>query len=170
MNNIISFYKESEQKKLYFQIANSFKSYKEDYELEKIQGLYAIYKENICLYVGQSTNLPSRLATHLKGKYETCERIEVFIDTEEMGNLVSYEKEMIQNLKPIENVLVDFSEKIDIKYNPCYDNAEIIIINSRKSLTILYDFHIVLYTDNYLLEYFKNEINKIEEFQKKEKS
>jgi len=169
MTNIISFGKKEEQKQLYFQIADCFKSYKETYEADKVQGLYAIYKEDICLYVGQSSNLPSRIATHLKGKYKTCEKIEIFVDTEEMGNLIAYEKQLIQKLKPIENVLVDFSEQIDIEYNPCYDNAEFILINSKNNLTMFYDFHINLYTDEYLLKHLKSEIENVEKFKEEEK-
>jgi len=168
MQSAICFQKEDEQKKLFFQINDFFKCVKEDYEIDKISGLYSIYQNDLCLYVGQSSNLPSRLATHIKGKYENCTKIEVFVDTEDYGDLLSYEKQLMQKLKPTENVLVDFTEKIDIDYNPCYDNPSHTIINGKSELAIFYDFHMSLYSTPPLINYLIEEIQKVKSFKDSE--
>lgn len=154
MNSFSSFEKPEDQKKLYFKINNHFE--------EKASGLYAIYKDSICLYVGQSSNLASRIATHLKGKYEECDMIEVYVDTEEIGELIQYEKQMIQKLKPIENVLADYSEEIDIEDNPCYWRPHTTIINSDYSIFIDTDMSIDLHSNDDLFDYVKGTIDYIE--------
>jgi len=85
----------------------------------KIAGIYAIYKNDVCYYVGQSTNLPSRLATHLTGKYSVVDRVELhFIGDETYKNFYTQPKHiqkmilenneswLISELKPIENLIV----------------------------------------------------------------
>ena len=85
----------------------------------KMAGLYAIYKNDICYYVGQSKNLPSRISTHLTGKYKSADRVDVyFIGDENQEGFYSNSKEgqksilennenwLISRLKPIENILV----------------------------------------------------------------
>ena len=63
-------WQEFNQKVLYFKLNNTF-NLQVDSELNhKFSGIYAIFKDDICLYVGQSSNLASRIATHLKGKYK----------------------------------------------------------------------------------------------------
>lgn len=77
------------------------------------RGWYVIFKENICLYVGQSKNLPSRLATHLKGKYSTADKILIYHSYDDSdADLLSTEKYLMNLFKPVENVLVDFSIQI----------------------------------------------------------
>lgn len=103
--------KPSLQKELYFAMNKALTL---QFNEQKIRGVYAIYKNNICLYVGQSSNVASRLATHLCGKYEECDRIVIFEDIEQTLDLIPSEKYLIQYLKPIENILADYSENIDI--------------------------------------------------------
>ena len=65
------FTKSKKQKDLFFQLDYEFKKIDEN----RLSGIYAIYKDDVCLYVGQSKNLSSRLATHLSGKYKLCSKI-----------------------------------------------------------------------------------------------
>jgi len=103
------FHKNKEQKELFFQLDREFKK---TYD-KKIAGVYAIYKSDICLYVGQSKNIASRIATHLNGKYKICSKILIFTIEDESDDLIPLEKFLIQKLTPIENVLADFTEKIE---------------------------------------------------------
>ena len=118
------------QKELYF-VLNKFLS--SDIRGNKLSGIYAIYKDGICLYVGMSNNMGSRLATHLSGKYASVDRILVFADECGVDDLIPSEKWLIKLLKPMENLLVNFSEEIDsskimkqFKDNELYPSFEII--------------------------------------------
>lgn len=102
--------KPSNQKDLYFALNRAM----QNEGTQKIRGVYVIFKNDICLYVGQSENIPSRLATHMCGKYETATRIIVFEDIDE-ADLIESEKYMIKEYKPIENILADYTCNIDIK-------------------------------------------------------
>lgn len=85
----------------------------------KVAGLYAIYKNNLCLYVGQSKNLASRIATHLTGKYKSCNRVDVFYICEMYEDFYTREAKtqkeilehnemfLINTLNPTENIIVD---------------------------------------------------------------
>ena len=116
-----------DSKDLYFKLNNSLlmsDPFVESPTL-KVSGLYAIYKNNICLYVGQSKNLASRLSTHLTGKYENCDHVEVFYISENHEDFYSKqassqkeilehnEKYLINLLKPIENIMVEREHKSD---------------------------------------------------------
>lgn len=107
--------RKDEQKELYFDLDRVFKI---SYE-HKISGIYVLYKDNICLYVGQSKNIASRIATHLSGKYKNIDKILVFnddehYDDEDNVDVLDYsEKFAFKIFKPIENLLVDFTEDID---------------------------------------------------------
>ncbi len=113
---LLSMKKNEEQKELFFDLDWFFKKCSEDGE--KTKGIYVIYKDDICLYVGQSKNIPSRIATHLIGKYVNSDKILIYTDTEYIEDssehtLLETEKYLINRLKPIENVLVDFDYVID---------------------------------------------------------
>ena len=101
--------KNMEQKELFFQIDSEFKKVNSS----KLSGIYAIYKDDLCLYVGQSKNIASRIATHLSGKYKKCSKVLIFSTVDSDDNLIPLEKFVIQQLKPIENVLADYTEKIN---------------------------------------------------------
>ena len=102
------FSKNISQKELFFQINHVINNGKNE---KGIKGVYAIFKNDICLYVGQSSNIASRLATHLSGKYSDSTKIFIFEQTNE-EDLIINEKYCIQKLKPIENILVDYDEII----------------------------------------------------------
>ena len=119
-----------EQKELYFRINNVLNLEKSTQEKE-ISGIYAIYKKGICLYVGQSKNLASRVATHLCGKYKEADYIYIFDirdigfsdydkrnDVSKKSILDNCEKYMISLLKPIENIIADFSFTLEENLKP----------------------------------------------------
>ena len=104
----------AEQKDLYFTLEGLFAL---DYQKRKVSGVYVIYKDGFCLYVGQSSNVASRLATHLSGKYKTADRVVIYeIDSTDITDLTDSEKYAIQLFKPIENILADYTDVIDDKY------------------------------------------------------
>ena len=109
------FRKSKSQKELFFQLNSSIAIEKAD----KISGVYAIYKSDVCLYVGQSSNIPSRLATHLCGRYSDADKIFIFENAND-EDLILNEKYIIQKLKPIDNILVDYDEDIEIDSLFCF--------------------------------------------------
>ncbi len=121
------FEKPEESKELYFKLSNSFHltMFDERSSNSKFAGLYAIYKNDVCMYVGQSQNLASRLSQHLSGKYESADKVLIFSALSNGYNdffdrpkesrkriLESNEKMLIKELQPIENLMLpdqDFS-------------------------------------------------------------
>lgn len=100
--------KRLEQKELFFDLKSKMNK-------EYVSGWYIIFKEDVCLYVGQSKNLSSRIATHLKGKYSTADKVLIYHSYEGSNvDLLTTERYLMNLFKPIENVLVDFSEKIEL--------------------------------------------------------
>lgn len=115
------FFRPQEPKHLYFNINNALHLGNPPFSpTYKIAGLYAIYKADICYYVGQSKNLPSRIATHLTGKYESADRVDLFYigennfggfyekrtKSEQKNILENNENWLIQKLQPVENIYV----------------------------------------------------------------
>ena len=109
------FRKSKSQKELFFQLNSTIAIEKAN----KISGVYAIYKSDVCLYVGQSSNIPSRLATHLCGRYANADKIFIFENNND-EDLILNEKYIIQKLKPVDNILVDYDEDIEIDSLFCY--------------------------------------------------
>lgn len=103
------FRKNITQKELFFQINHILNNGRDE---KGIKGIYIIFKNDICVYVGQSSNVASRLATHLSGKYSNATKIFIFEQTND-EDLIINEKYCIQKFKPIENILVNYDEKID---------------------------------------------------------
>lgn len=98
-------YEEMEQDILYFKLSNALNMDRMVKMNEKLSGIYAIYKDDVCVYVGQSKNLASRLATHLRGKYSMATSIFCWtVDGEKLDN---HEKYVMADLKPIENLMID---------------------------------------------------------------
>lgn len=115
-----SFYTPESKTELYYKLNSSLQITGFDYQLKnyKFAGLYAIYKNNVCLYVGQSKNLARRISDHLSGRYSEADQIHVFYAT---GNgfsnfddrgvdaqksiLDTNELKLIDELKPIENII-----------------------------------------------------------------
>lgn len=157
------FTKERVQKELYFQLKNSFKM---ESELdEKEAGIYSIYSGDNCVYVGQSRNITSRLATHLSGKYSECTKINIYL-IEDINLLDNTERYAICKLKPIDNIIANFTEDFS-NVNVCYsvehcleENApRIILINGKKEILIKSDMHMDLfYNDNIFDELSKSVI------------
>lgn len=127
--------RQKEQKELYFSLDNLFAL---DYGKRKIRGIYVIFKDAICMYVGQSGNVASRLATHLSGKYENADKLLIFEDSGEVENLTPSEKYAIQLFKPIENILADYSEKISV--NDLIDR----FFDYEKSGRLFYSYEIMI--------------------------
>lgn len=139
------FRKSKSQKELFFQLNSNMTIERTE---KSIKGVYAIYKSDICLYVGQSSNIASRLATHLFGKYQDSDKIFIFEQTDD-EDLILNEKYCIQKLKPIENVMVNYDEIIDIKclfdyfhdfekgaYENILDYYEFCIMNDNQNMFI----------------------------------
>jgi predicted GIY-YIG superfamily endonuclease len=126
---LASFDRPETAKHLYFNLNNSLHLADPMFSpTYKVAGLYAIYKNDICYYVGQSKNVPSRLSTHLTGKYESCDLVKVyFIDEHGFHSfyeknkddqrviLENNEKYLIRKLKPIENIMVDSDQSVPEK-------------------------------------------------------
>lgn len=161
-------WQEFNQKVLYFKLNNTF-NLQIDSELNhKIFGIYAIFKDNICLYVGQSSNLASRVATHLKGKYNSATDIFIW-NVENIGFsdfksrnkesqksiLDNCEKYVMSKLKPIENITIDMDFKLT------EDETPIICFESSSCMTILIDESCLMVTDSesYYYEYKNIDIN-----------
>ena len=125
---IASFYHYGDQKQLYFKLNNLFGL--ED-DKANMAGIYAIYKDDICLYVGQSKNIASRISTHMCGKYEKATHF-YCIDVRDIGFndffsrdseakesiLLNCELSLIQILKPIDNIIADYTKKISEEKAP----------------------------------------------------
>lgn len=107
---ITCFKKSESQRELFSQLNHSMIIESDE---KTIKGVYIIFKDNVCVYVGQSSNIASRLATHLSGKYKNANEIFVFVPEFE-EDLIITEKYCIQKLQPTENLRVDFDEKINI--------------------------------------------------------
>lgn len=149
------FRKSKSQKELFFQLNSTIAIEKAN----KISGVYAIYKSDVCLYVGQSSNIPSRLATHLCGRYANADKIFIFENNND-EDLILNEKYMIQSLKPADNILVDYDEDIKTDSLFCYlqdlkcgedidilDYCDFCIINDKPNLFVFsIDMQPELYT------------------------
>lgn len=151
-------WKNFDQKVLYFKLNNSLNMNLESTKDYKLAGIYAIYKDDLCLYVGQSRNLASRIATHLKGKYENATNIYMW-NIENIGfpDFRSYDKEIQEQiiircekylmtvLKPIENLDIDMSYIIyNERDKPVFDFE----VSSNYTLQLT-DFDTLKITDSY---------------------
>ena len=126
-----------DQKSLFFKISNALSLSSNEKPINgKYEGLYAIYKDGSCYYVGYSQNLASRVATHIRGKYQSCDTIRLFIPSSCLFDrfytlnkegrkevLLKNEKTLMSILKPIENLNIDMDHKPDEKY--CIGFSEI---------------------------------------------
>lgn len=157
---------EMSQKVLYFKLNNSFNMEIVKEENAKLAGIYAIFKDGICLYVGQSKNLASRIATHIKGKYENSDYILIwnisdlgFSNFYNINNksqeiiLNNCEKFIMRELKPIENILVDFNFTLEENEEPIifFDDKSSYIIKKNSDILVVTDGFYSF--DDLLLEY-----------------
>lgn len=156
MYSEIHYWQDFSQKVLYFKVNNAF-NLQVNSELNfKFSGIYAIFKDDVCLYVGQSNNLASRITTHLKGKYGVATDIFIW-NIEDIGFsnfrerdkisrsaiLDNCEKYLIAKLKPIENLLVD----MDFKLEEC--ETPNICFESDSTFSILVNEEYLAITDSY---------------------
>lgn len=142
------------QEWLYFKLNNAFNMDTDEPKNIKHIGIYAIFNGDTCLYVGQSKNIASRVATHLRGKYKNSTQIQVW-DIREFGFsdydgrsseskkiiLDNAEKYVMQSLKPIDNI------DIDMDFILSEDESPNINIDGDFSFIILNkDYHMVIAT------------------------
>lgn len=127
---LLSFSHENmEQRELFYTLKTAFALAEETINETKIPAIYSIHKDGICLYVGQSKNVASRLATHIKGAYSKADKIYIypivdhgfsgfwdFCDKTQKNVLVNNEIALMNHLKPTENKLCDYSKKIKHDY------------------------------------------------------
>ena len=139
-----TFERDIDPKDFYFKLNNSFQITSTEYQSPtvKFAGLYAIYKNNTCYYVGQSQNLASRICQHINGKYASADRVEIFLvrangfddfhaRSKESRKVIleSNESNLIKILKPIENLMLpndDFSISDDAIFTS-FDEQDITI-------------------------------------------
>jgi predicted GIY-YIG superfamily endonuclease len=117
------FERPEESKMLYFKLSSSFQIIEEKSSATyKFAGIYAIYKDDICYYIGQSKNLASRLSQHINGKYSGVDRVVIFTpwindvnfydQKKEVQKIILEQNEMtlMRMLKPIENLITPSDE------------------------------------------------------------
>ena len=104
-------------KQIYFKINSSFGIFDPFFSPSfRLSGLYAIYIDEVCLYVGQSGNLASRITDHITGRYDNFSKIEVYTVCDwnfpdfyertkgsQKAILENNEAHLINRLKPTEN-------------------------------------------------------------------
>jgi len=146
---LANFTKPDTSKELYFRLSNAFRL--SDIYCSstcKYSGVYAIYKESVCYYVGQSSNMPSRLSTHLTGKYSAADEIRLYMPSEfdyfsdfyserkesQIQILEENENHCINRFSPVENILVN-REK-DTYYKFLFANLTGDTTNPETDLTI----------------------------------
>lgn len=166
---LATFVAPEDRKHLYFSLNNAFKLSDIVCSSEyKYAGIYLIYKNGVCYYVGQSLNLASRIATHLDGKYSKCDEIKIFCPTDEdfsdfyernkesqKSILENNEHFCIANFKPVENILVLDKEDItneNLFYQFCsdadYDFPNFTLYYTSGFITIVNDIDDIFYVDD----------------------
>lgn len=142
------------QESLYFKLNSIFSLESENGKSEKIKGIYAIYKDDICLYVGQSKNIASRVATHMRGKYESFTNIYIWnvedigfsdymsrSNTSQKAILDNCEQYVMTILKPLENLLIDMDKEISKQMQPdiCFETDSSFAIHNLENCIIITD-------------------------------
>lgn len=149
------FNKPESSKELYFKLSNSLQIFSPVITKHyKIHGVYAIYKGDVCYYVGQSKNLPSRISTHLCGKYALADRVELFFvdgdffpDYMELSKdkqksiLETSESYLIDKLKPVENILVSAptKDRSDVFWRATEEAPDTCIYIDGENITVVGD-------------------------------
>ncbi len=161
-----NFIKPKSQKELYFKI-NSSLGLMEYIPYKGVAGIYALFKNGICLYVGQSQNIASRLATHLSGKYESCDYVKVYTVYKQFSNdfeklnkldkkriLEENEKYFINYFKPIENIIANYDVGInyDIAFD-CFEPQYVGFLIDMPCFNInITEFHISIFNNDGLMD------------------
>lgn len=134
---------ELKQKSLYFKLNNILNLQNTEESSERICGVYAIFNNDNCLYVGQSKNISSRIATHMRGKYNGFKSIHLW-DIREIGFgdfekrskatqqevLDNAEKHLMTLLKPIENINIDMDFTLPKEQTPMFESFSTFSISS----------------------------------------
>ena len=164
------FEKPEESKELYFKLSNSFHltMFEDRSSTSRFAGLYAIFKNDVCMYVGQSQNLASRVSQHLSGKYSSADKVLIFsVVSNGFGGFFDFPKEdrkwvlenneklLIKELQPIENLMLpDDDYKLDEKH--CFNFFEYKVESSDyadlhfSSKLYIFDRHITVTQDDYV--------------------
>jgi hypothetical protein len=144
-------WKQLSQKDLYFKLKDCFLI--EDIKTTPPSGIYRIFKNDICLYVGQSKNIPSRLATHLSGKYRN-DSTHIMIDYYHVEDLDQEEQIYMRMLKPIENINIEMGKDFDpVDPEVCHYQKSfhhLILINNKKRIDTEINFNDI-YTSNQMI-------------------
>lgn len=83
---------------------------------EYYSGVYALYNKGVCVYVGQSQNVPYRLRQHIKDQEKEFDDFEVFYTL-----APSYlEAFLIREIRPFYNILINPSKKTVSKPDPTH--------------------------------------------------
>ncbi len=167
---LASFTRPETSKHLYFNLNNSLHLADPMFSpTYKVAGLYAIFKNDICYYVGQSKNVPSRLSTHLTGKYESCDLVKVyFIDEDGFSDFYERSKDsqkailennesyLISELKPIENIMVDSDAKVnkDVLFSTFQEDIDNELAPSEDISIYIDEFNLTLTSDE--MFFFEN--------------
>lgn len=106
-----------DQRQLFYKLRSAFSLLDFQVDSDRKAGIYAIFTDDICNYIGMSQNLASRLSQHLSAKYESCTEVLIFdpcqngfddfFDWNEEARkaiLGVNEKEMMTIFKPTENL------------------------------------------------------------------
>lgn len=180
-----------DQKEIFFKLSNAISLSNKFNPGRKVHGIYAIYNEHgVCCYVGQSKNIASRLATHIRGRYSNFSSIKVY--TPEFNSFEDYyernepsksaildynEKVLMSIEKPVDNILIDldliidkdktFSSFTEDSFYPCFEiksddyvDIKILYIND------FYTEHMVADSSEY--DYFKQNTKLLFELQNQE--
>jgi len=145
-------YEDIKQEALYYKLNNALSIDSDDGLNKKVRGIYAIYNKNVCLYVGQSKNIASRIATHLRGKYKKATEIYIW-DVEEIGFddfndrnkdaqkgiLDNCEKYLMSKLKPVDNLLINMDINVleDFQPNICFESSSDITFSIQTEALII---------------------------------
>lgn len=115
------FYREDDSRSTYFNLSNSLNinCISLASKTLKYSGLYAIYNGDVCVYVGQSQNISSRITQHIFGRYSSATKIYIFLASFDNGmdfnslsktdrkTIIEYnEWLLIKKLKPTENLRI----------------------------------------------------------------
>lgn len=149
-----------ESREFYFKLGSAMQvtSYQSASETMRFAGIYVIYKDDICYYVGQSQNLASRLSQHILGKYENSTRIDCYLATDngfgdfhnaskdDRKSLLEYnELEFMRRFKPIENLITP-SDDFEINEKRLFD----CLLSEHENINEYSTIHV--YLDNYSVD------------------
>ncbi len=159
------FERPGESRELFFKLSDSLHitNFDDRSDTSKFAGLYSLYKNGNCMYVGQSQNLASRIAQHLTGKYESVDKVVIFMAAangfDDFYNrskesrktiLENNEKVLIKQLKPIENLNLP-CDNFDIREDKKFHMFNEVNVESGETLEETYGSAFITLDRHYLL-------------------